>query len=286
MGLDLKLAGFNRDSTVAYYLAKAGIKRATAVIQNEDHKADYLAESWSRNDEATKPLFKDIKISDIGTFTVSYPFSDNRLFYGIQDEDRRVNINSAPKEVIGRLIAYLYPASTNSEEVALNIVNWRTSGLTIPDDYLQEGYSRKGAAFDSVDEVLLVKGMDQQLFNAIKDYITVYPIDGNSKINVNTAPLPVLVAMGFNESDADKIVSGRPGPDDEEERQPFDPVSFPKYLSDNDINSSGINSSFVSYGSQYFRIISTGSSLNGRANKKITCVVSAPAGETVFWSEE
>ena len=289
MGLELKLTGFYRDNTAALYLAKAGIKRSIAVLQSEEHAVDSLNEKWSCNTEETDPLFKDIKVGDAGTFTVNYPFYDKRVFYGVQDEERRININNAPKEVISGLISYLDPANANAGEIAANIEDWRDADATRPDgtpeySYSAEGYGRKDALFDSADEVLLVRGVDQGLFEKIKGYITVYPIAASAKVNVNTASLPALVALGFSEDDANAIIVRRAGEDGVEgtaDDAPFDSNSFAVYLTKLAAPSAAV----VSYGSQYFRVISTGYSSNGRARKTVTCVASS-VGEILFWNEE
>ena len=289
MGLELKLTGFYRDNVAALYLAEAGIKRSIVILQSEEHAVDSLNERWSCNLEEASPLFKDIKVGDAGTFTVSYPFYDKRVFYGFQDEERRVNINNAPKEVISGLISYLDPANANAGEIAANIEDWRDADATRADgspeyNYAAEGYPRKDALFDSIDEVLLVRGVDQGLFEKIKGYITVYPVASSAKINVNTASLPVLVALGFSEDDAGAIISRRSGEDGIEgntDDTPFDSNAFAPYLA----KLAGPSAAIVSYGSQYFRVISAGYSLNGRAHKTVTCVASV-AGEILFWHEE
>lgn len=289
MGLELKLTGFYRDNTAALYLAKAGIKRSIAVLQDEEHTVDSLNEKWSCNTEETNPLFKDIKVGDAGTFTVNYPFYDKRVFYGVQDEERRININNAPKEVISRLIAYLDPANENAGEIAANIEDWRDTDTTRPDgsleyNYSEEGYGRKDDLFDSVDEVLLIRGVDQGLLEKMKDYITVYPIAVSANVNVNTASLAALYALGFSEDDAMVIMARRAGEDGLEgnaDDLPFDGNAFAVYLA----KLAAPNAAIVSYSSQHFRVISTGYSSNGRAHKRVTCVATS-AGEILFWNEE
>lgn len=293
MGLELKLTGFYRDNIAALYLAKAGIERSIDVIQNKDHTVDSLNEEWSCNDEEVKPLFKNIKIGEAGTFTVSYPFYDKRVFYGVQDEESRININNAPRDVIVQLIAYLDPTA-DATGIADNIDDWRDADKIRPDgspepDYSEEGYERKNDSFDAVDEVLLVKGVDRGLFGKMKGYITVYPIiNSGCQININTAPLLVLEALGFSETDAGTIIATRAGPDSlegTEDDAPFiDKNAFTTYLVKAGITPPA-NMGLVSCGSQYFRAISTGYSSNGRAHKTATCVVSA-AGDILYWNEE
>ena len=304
MGLELKLTGFNRDSATALYLAKAGIERAGAVIKSKtDHTVDSLNEQWSCNNdnEETKPLFKEIKIGDAGSFTVSYPFHDNRIFYGAQDEEGRVNINTASKDVIARLIVFVDQTVENYDEIAANIIDWRDSdpgNIRQHVDYSEEGYTRKGAAFDSLDEILLVKGVkdaDQGLlFDKIKGYITVYTTADSGKININTAPLQVLEALGFSGTgtDAGAIITARAGPNGIEgdgNDTTFDQYSFAPYLA----KLTPDDAKLVSYGSKYFRVISKGTAYSGRVTKTVTCVISVttttgstPTANILYWNEE
>ena len=298
MGLELKLTGFNRDAIAALYLAKAGAKRAVAVIlSKQDHTMDSLNETWSCNNEATNPLFKEIKIGESGYFTVSYPYYDNRVFYGAKDEEARVNINNAPRDVIARLIASIDPTAEGADEIAANIEDWRDQdtvrqGGSAEYDYTEEGYKRKDALFDSVDELLLVKGVDRALFDKLKGYITVYPIaNSGCQINVNTAPLQVLEALGFTASDAGTIIANRAGPDGVEgtaDDTPFiNKDSFLTYLVNAGIAPlTPANTTFVSCGSSFFRVTSKGYASGGRAARTVTCVISVTAGDILYWNEE
>lgn len=294
MGLELKLTGFSRDSTAAFYLAKAGVERAIAVLRNEDHTVDYLNEKWSCNNEDSNPLFKEIKIGEAGTFTVSYPFSDKRVFYGVQDEEARININNAPRDVIAGLIAHFDP--TVAYEIAASIEDWRDEDDIRKDgsqeydeyDYTKEGYEKKDALFDSIDEVLLVKGVDRDLFDKIKEYITVYPIASSGcQVNVNTAPLPVLEALGFSPTEAETIIAARIGPDTPDNTHFINKDDFIAYLAGAGITPlTDTNKALVSCGSNFFRVISKGYASSGRVVKTVTCVISVTAGNILYWNEE
>ncbi len=63
-----------------------------------------------------------------------------------------------------------------------------------PEDalYSDVDYEPKNAKFDSVDEVRLVEGMDDETFCQLRNRITVYSTE---KINVNSADLDLLVAL-------------------------------------------------------------------------------------------
>lgn len=296
MGLELKLTGFYRDNMKALYLAKAGVERAIAVIEEDgDHKEggiDWLNEPWSNNKineegKEDEPLFKDIDLGGIGTFTVSYPFSENQTFYGMQDEERRIDINNAPKEVIQKLIEYLCGAEGASELAAL-IVDWRDGPEAGEYDYAEEGYPRKDDLFDTVEELLLVKNMTSEIFYKIKDFITVYPRStGTSKVNINTAPLPVLYALGF-ENYAGALISFRNEGDNHFE----DKNAVLEVLKDAGYEGAelpGASKDLAVFGSQYFRIICTAET-SGRKIRKIVTAIIGPKGASewaiLYWNEQ
>lgn len=60
----------------------------------------------------------------------------------------------------------------------------------------------------SIEELKLIKGIDEEVFKTIKPYITVH---GSGLININTAELPVLVSLSDNmtETLARKIIDYR-----------------------------------------------------------------------------
>jgi len=75
---------------------------------------------------------------------------------------------------------------------------------------LEVSYECKDDNFQVPEELLLVRGMTNDIFLKVKDFITVY---GDGKVNVNTAPRLVLRALGMNEVLADKIIFYRRGDD-------------------------------------------------------------------------
>ncbi len=217
MSLDLRLVSYQRDQLEALYLAKAGVARARAVLEQRlevEMETAASPDPWFTNPEA----FKDVSLGD-GSFTVSARLPDDdqpdrpdRIVYGLIDEDRKINLNTAAKDILMRL-----PGMT--QEAAESIVDWRdpnpfSSGLLGAKDFYYHGleppYSAKNAPLDLVEEVSLVRGVTEEVFEAIRPFVTVYT-DG--KVNLNTAPVPVLVALGMSEGLARKVVRFRHGSD-------------------------------------------------------------------------
>ena len=101
--------------------------------------------------------------------------------------------------------------SLSPEEIAYAIADWvdsdeiRIADGGFEDQYynsLADPYSSKNGPFDSVAEVQLVAGIDDRLYAAIKDALTVYPFTGGGAINPNTAPPVVLASLRVRENAA------------------------------------------------------------------------------------
>lgn len=152
---------------------------------------------------------------------------DDRQFdYGLTDESGKINLNSASEEMLLKL-----PSMT--AELAASIIDWRDEDSEITpggaeDEYyllLPEPYNCKNDEFETVEEILLVKGASEELLygedtnlNSILDdnendgdlsepsdnrngrldfgfydYVTVYSVEtnldsqGNQRININDA---------------------------------------------------------------------------------------------------
>ena len=112
----------------------------------------------------------------------------SKFTYTIVDEESRININTASCEVIARL-----------------------PGMDL--ELAQAIMASHLRPFQRKEEILLVEGMTKEIFDGIKEFITVYT-DG--KININTAPSEVLIALGLDETLVKAIEGFRAGEDGKE----------------------------------------------------------------------
>ena len=78
---------------------------------------------------------------------------------------------------------------------------------------LAQGYACKNAKFQILEELLLVKGMTQEIFNKASMHLTVY---GNGKVNLNTAGKCACGRWGMSDTLADKLIQFRRGNDNQE----------------------------------------------------------------------
>ncbi|OIO37158.1 MAG: hypothetical protein AUJ72_05070 [Candidatus Omnitrophica bacterium CG1_02_46_14] len=214
-------------------MAYSGIEIARGLVKGEDFSPTYdcLNDPWSKD-----PAFKEVPLGDGGSCSVSYQISkaDTKemiTLYGLTDEQSKINVNTADAETLTRI---LQSAGSLDEEAAAAaafcIIDWRDAdfGFEHPsygaeDDYynhLQQPYACKNAPFEVPDELLLIKGINREIFDKIRLSITSF---GTGQVNINTASKEVLTALGLQDRTVDKIISYRYG-DDRDERTGDDRV--------------------------------------------------------------
>jgi len=205
-----------------HFISEAGIKKAIAELKKGPQETyDSLRDAWGNSPE----IFKEMNIGD-GIVNISYDYYNEQVgrfetCYGLIDEERKININKATLPALERLFRIVLGIDeTQAQELAACIIDWRDSDseLSSPfgsaeDPYyrnLRYSYEAKDADFEVLEELFLVKGMTQEAFGKIRDYITIY---GSGKVNINTAPGAVLLALGLSEEMVNKILSFRAGED-------------------------------------------------------------------------
>ncbi len=285
-------------------IAEAGVKRAiTELRKASEDTPDSLSDNW-RN---SKSIFKKVRVGE-GTFSVSYEyFNDDtkvtELRYGIVDEESKININTASSAVLRRLFRIIFEFdATGAQELAASIIDWRDSDseLSIPlgsaedRDYRnsQFPYEAKDAEFEVVEELLLVNGMTVDLFERLKNYITIY---GSGNININTASSGILSVLGLRKYIVDRIILFRQGDDGitgTNDDNIFDAVSsiVPVLsgifeFSESEIAElNAISDQNLTTNSSNFTIESTARLENKKGKHQVRCVVDE-RGKILYWRE-
>lgn len=129
----------------------------------------------------------------------------------VEDENAKFNLNSlriqASQIVFKRLLKNL----GLDEGIADRVADWIDVGSepTLRDS--EDG--AKNAFMDSVDELLLIKGIDRRAYETLLPYVTVYDYEGtnDSRININTAAIPVIMSLSerISKEIAENIVNHR-----------------------------------------------------------------------------
>jgi type II secretory pathway component PulK len=288
-----------------FFIAEAGVKTAVAEVRKEDELAgaDCLYESWGNS-----PVhFREIPV-DKGDFTVGYRYLEEGALkerYGMMDEETKININTADADTLMRLLQKV--AGLNADEAmqtAYAIVDWRDNDSFYQHphygaedaDYedLPTPYEAKDSDFEVVDELLLVKGINGDIFGRLHDFVTVY---GGGQININTATAVVLDVLGLTEKTIEGLQNFRRGadglegtPDDGVFMSPDEIIarlaeSSVLTADDEALLRNGIDHNLFSVKSGYFRVKSL-ARLNGANGPSLEIIaVIDRSGYIHYWRE-
>lgn len=140
----------------------------------------------------------------------------------ISDESGKIDINTASEVILKNLFLNLGIESDEVDTIVDSIMDWRDSDDLhrlhgAESDYymsLPNPYIAKDAKFDTLEELLLVKGISQAILygsgekKGVIDFLTVNSKD--KRINVNAATKEVLMAIpGMTPEIADAIITLR-----------------------------------------------------------------------------
>lgn len=200
------------------YLAWAGIMYAMGHIRKDSDdnlsaKEDTLYRCAVDLGQGGRPQdwFHKQSMED-GYFSVGYvrrsPGGEKKAYDGMSDEERKINLNALTAQNIGILKNLIVGAGADEEQAktaAFAVLDWKDADEALiqeaygaEEDYyegLGKPYRPKNRAFDSKEELLLVRGMTSQLFKKIADDVTVFPKGGSLRVNFNTASAEVLTAV-------------------------------------------------------------------------------------------
>jgi general secretion pathway protein K len=222
MRTELAAAANFREDAEAYYLAEAGVYRAAAEIVNADRNADpdslvydTLEEHWHNNPAAYENV----------------PLGRGRYWVTVTDEESKIPLNGATDPVLRRLFWHSGVRDTRRLSIIVDsIQDWRDPDKLhrlngAEDDYylsLPVPYKAKNGNFETIDELLLVKGMTPEIlygnivnperrseldaqpawerqvapgeYLGVARYLSVF---GAGQVNLNTAGPEVLMALGL-----------------------------------------------------------------------------------------
>jgi type II secretory pathway component PulK len=287
----------NDDSSLRL-IAQTGIKQAIWEIIKDDlpiSPIDSFSDSWAINPQ----LFKEAAVGP-GKFDISYPqacFSGISKVYGIEDEQRKININFVNNDVLQNLLTATAGLDISiAQNIAAAIIDFRDpdSDLFVPQSAenlyyigLTEPYNCKNNYFEVIEELLLVKGMTREIFDKIKYFVTIY---GNGKVNINTASEVILTACGLTFCGQD-IINSRAGEDGQvgtaddklffSINEVLDKVEFTSDTAKNEFNAAA---GLFSCSSQHFLIRAQASLNYSKTIREFACWVDR-TGKILRWQD-
>ena len=216
-----------RDRLTLSHMASSGIHAAMALLAKDraESNVDSLQEDWANSDKINE-LLSEIPFED-GTLSVTIADEMGRIQINalVKFPESR-NFNESQRLLLERYLNYFKddteetPEDSQPPAIINSLKDWLDSGddeaITglsgAESSYYQDlspSYSPRNGPIADINDLLLIKGITPELFYGSNDkpgiasFLTVHgmtPGAGTSftfpgKINVNTADLPVLVAM-------------------------------------------------------------------------------------------
>ena len=244
------------------YIAKSGFYGAAALLANSNNNYVTLRDNWAH--------------AEMLSAQSQTLFTDGYFIATVEDEagkiplNKLVEDNSGIKDILIRLLRQpeFGLDERKANEIADSIKDWidadnSVTGYGAETSYyasLDPPYEAKNAQLDCIEELLMVKGITQEIFTGTKEkpglarYVTA---DSEGAININTAPKMVLrsLADGISAELADRM--------DEYRRKDGSVLSSLEWYKQVP-GMAGVNISpeLITIKSNYFKIISTGKMKN------------------------
>jgi len=197
--------------------AEMGVHQAAVFIKEKMTTTGKhaLNQRWSSSED----LWKDVKINQ-GQYALRAVEgkTEEDSVYGLIDEERKINPNSAKPPVLQAL--FEKAAGVDHEEarrIVAAIQDWKdadddlTEGGSESKNYLdfKPPYRAKNAPITILQELLWIKGITPEIYAKLRPHLT---LDA-SLVNINTASEPVLLSMGIHPALVTKILWFRAGAD-------------------------------------------------------------------------
>lgn len=277
-----------------------GVYTTTSALHNwqESQKLSFVSKSGIAL--ASKTV-SDIPINQLYRFPgkmeipIENVLSDfaGTLVVTVEDENAKFNLNSLVSQN-GQLNTRSYASfklllkilgfdETAAKNITGRIVDWIDVD-TIPSEGLSDSEEgAKNAYMDSVDELLMIKGIDRLTYETLLPYVTVYGYSStdDARININTAPIPVIMSLNesISKEQAEAVVNQR-------KLEPFDGVGG--------LSRAGIDPSLIASGQifgskvsppQIFRVTSISEENKIRRVMETVVLVSGLSQSVRFWRE-
>ncbi len=205
-----------------FFISDIGIEAVKNILKQDKNEYDGYDEMWA------KPIPIEMEEGSLSILII--------------DQERYLNpnilINDNEEEIYFETLRRLFFLANIDDYILYNIRDWIDKDNTSSggeEDYID--YPAKNDLIDTVDELLLIKGITKEFFygdekNAIiglKDILSPY---SNGKVNVNTAPAIILMALDerIDASLAQDIIAYR-------KEHPFKTI--------NDLNLAGVSGDII-----------------------------------------
>lgn len=219
MRLEASMVRSYKDGTLATHLAEAAVQQAMreisgpGAIEGVDEDGTL---SFYRLVGTSALLVKQSRLP-----RQRVPLGAGQFSYRISDEEGRLNLNSATPEQVDRLLTAVGLDKQARDTINDSLQDWkdandlsRINGAESEDYYLKlpVPYRARNGALQDTAELLQIRGITREIYQgqsgqpALADLVSVV---GRGAVNLNTAPAPVLKAVGLSDAEVTDITQTR-----------------------------------------------------------------------------
>jgi general secretion pathway protein K len=199
-----------RDNFKVTVLARAAVQAARGTLQQDFLKDKLTGQSFD-------------SLTDLWALPITnYAIGDGLLTAQIVDEQGKLNLNDLaakdPKKV--QRVKRLFELLQINPNLVDAIVDWvdqdeepEPAGAESPYyQTLRPSYRAANTSLQTLLELRLIKGMTPEIIEKLSKLVTVYPLEGQGKVNMNTADSLVIQALDqrITRGIATEIVMARP----------------------------------------------------------------------------
>ncbi|HKW92357.1 MAG TPA: hypothetical protein VJX92_10695 [Methylomirabilota bacterium] len=208
-----------REELLATHLAEAAVQQALREVLSQ-------APIQAMDEGGSLAFYRLVPGSTLPARLPSLPhervmLGPGQFSYRITDEEGRLNVNTASRERVGRLLQALGVEREARDTVLDSLQDWidpddqpRANGAESEDYYskLPVPYRARNGRLQDPAELLQIRGVTRELYRGtderpgLAELTTVW---SRGAVNLNTAPPPVLVALGLADAEITDVVKER-----------------------------------------------------------------------------
>jgi general secretion pathway protein K len=279
MRLEASMVRSYKDVTLATHLAEAAVQQA---IREVIGPGPGLGSVESLDEDGTLSFYRTVGTSALLVKQSRLPrqhvpLGAGEFSYRISDEEARLNLNTAAPDRVDRLLTAIGLDKQARDIINDSLQDWkdtndlsRINGAESEDFYLKlpVPYRARNGALQDAAELLQIRGVTQEIYRgekghpALADLVTVgssNPRFPRNTVNMNTAPAPVLKALGLSDAEVTEITQTRT-------KTPYTSATATRFVRVG-----------VGYGSATFRIEAEGL-IAGEPRARIVAIVQRRSG--------
>lgn len=219
MRIEASMVRSYKEGVLASYLAEAAVQQAMREVLGPgdvhalDENGDLLfyGTPVGQTQPTRLPALPRVRV----------PLGAGEFSYRITDEESRINLNTAPPDRVDRLLATLGLDKQQRDVINDSLQDWkdadsleRANGAESENYYLRLPlpYRARNGQMQDIRELLQIRGITREVYAGadgkpgLADLTTVV---GRDTVNLNTAPVPVLKAIGLSDAEISDIAQTR-----------------------------------------------------------------------------